>query len=253
MIFSGHATNQDIVSDTRWLISGDPAGVTDYGINDITRNVNRWYDRVVSLIMRADGRWEWDDDNYDTLPVATTNLVSGQPDYNIASSSFLNLIRVEVKDQSSNWILLKPISYEDRKGSAMTEWAETDSTPESYDKVGNSIILYPTSDYSSDSALKVYFQRVPSYFAYDDTTKVAGFAPLFHRILSMGAAYDYCLVNSFPEKRATLKGEIAGMEAQLIAYYSQRSKDEQPRMTLHKEDFGVGGGNSGEPSVGWES
>ena len=248
--FSGHATNQDIVSDVRWLISGSPTGATDYGINDLTRNVNRWYDRIVSLIMKADGRWEFDDDNYETLPVSTTNLVSGQADYNIASASFLNLIRVEIKDSSGNGIFLEPISYEDRRGVAMTEWAKTNSTPQYYDKVGNSIVLYPTPNYSSTAGLKVYFQRIASYFAYDSTTKEPGFAPIFHRLLSLGAAYDYCLLNSLNNKMVILSNEITKMETALIEYYSQRSKDEQPRIRLAKEDYSS---DNEEESWDWPS
>ena len=193
-------TYTSIVSDIKFLITGSSTGTLDYSVADICSNVNNWYNRVVSLIMRADSRWEWDDDNYETLPVATTNLVSGQADYNIASSTFLNLIRLEMKDQSGNAIFLNPISYEDKKGVAMTEWQKTNGTPHSYDKVGNSFILYPTPNYSSTAGLKAYFQRVPSYFESDDTTKTPGFNPLFHRLLSVGPAYDYCLSNGLTTK-----------------------------------------------------
>jgi len=182
--------------------------------------------------------------------VGTANLVSDQADYEISSADFLNLIRVEVKDSAGNWSFLNPISYEDKKGVAMTEWAKTNGTPTVYDKVGNSIVLYPTPNYNSTLGLRVYFQRKASYFIPTDTTKEPGFAPIFHRILSMGAARDYCLLNALDNKMITLDSEIAKMEEQLVDYYSQRSRDEQPRMTLAREDFTVGD-NAGEQSVSW--
>ena len=232
-------TYTSIVSDIKFLITGSSTGTLDYSVADICSNVNNWYNRVVSLIMRADSRWEWDDDNYETLPVATTNLVSGQADYNIASSTFLNLIRLEMKDQSGNAIFLNPISYEDKKGVAMTEWAKTNGTPHSYDKVGNSFILYPTPNYSYTAGLKAYFQRVPSYFESDDTTKTPGFNPLFHRLLSVGPAYDYCLSNGLTTKLTLLSNEITKLETSLIEAYSQRIKDEKPKMRLAKECYDI--------------
>lgn len=232
-------TYTSIVSDIKFLITGSSTGTLDYSVADICSNVNNWYNRVVSLIMRADSRWEWDDDNYETLPVATTNLVSGQADYNIASSTFLNLIRLEMKDQSGNAIFLNPISYEDKKGVAMTEWQKTNGTPHSYDKVGNSFILYPTPNYSYTAGLKAYFQRVPSYFESDDTTKTPGFNPLFHRLLSVGPAYDYCLSNGLTTKLTLLSNEITKLETSLIEAYSQRIKDEKPKMRLAKECYDI--------------
>jgi len=230
-------TYTQIVSDLKFVLTSSSTGSIDMSATDIASVINRWYDRAVSLIMRADSRWEWDDDNYETLPVATTNLVSGQADYNIASSTFLNLIRLEMKDSSGNSIFLNPISYEDRKGIAMTEWAKTNGTPEYYDKVGNSFILYPTPNYSSTAGLKAYFQRIPSYFESDDTTKTPGFNPLFHRLLSVGPAYDYCLANGLTTKLSVLSNEITKLETGLIESYSQRIKDDPPKMRLGKECY----------------
>lgn len=240
MQFNGNETGQDLVGDTKFWITGSYNGTTDYGINDITRNSNRWYARAVSLAMRADGRWEFDDSNYTTLPVATTNLNSAQADYEITSGSFLDIERLEVKDENGNWIQLKPISYEDRQGTAMTEWAKTNGTPEYYDKVGNSMVLYPTPSYSSTAGLRVYFKRDASYFAVTDTTKEPGFNPQYHRIISMGAAYDYCLFAGMNNKLTTLNSEIAKMEEGLINFYSSRSKDEKVRMTVFHENYSCG-------------
>jgi len=240
MQFNSHATNDDIVSDIKFWITGSATGTISFAINDITRGVNQWYDKVATLIMRCDNRWEWDDDNFDTLPIATTNLVNGQADYAIDSADFLDIIRLEIKDQNGNGQFLYPISYEDRKGVAMTEWAKTDATPTTYDKVGNSIILYPTPNYNSTSGLKVYFKRNPSYFAATDTTKVPGFVKQFHRLLSMGPAYDYCIVNGLERKQATLEKEITKMQSDLIDYYSSRSKDDRPKMRLASENYSAG-------------
>lgn len=239
MQFNSHATNLDIISDIKYWLTGSATGTTDFGINDMTRSVNEYLNEIVSLILKCDGRWEWDDNNFTTLPVATTNLVSSQADYGISAADFLNIIRVEIKDPSGNGIQLEPISYEDKQGVAMTEWAKTNGTPTNYDKVGNSIILYPTPNYASTSGLKIYFQRLPSYFAYDDTTKTPGFNPLYHRYLSMGAAADYCSINGMPDKYSMLMAKMADIRQRIVDDYSKRSRDEHLHMSVGKDGYDI--------------
>lgn len=103
-------------------------------------------------------------------------------------------------------------------------------------------MLYPTPNYSSTAGLRAYFKRDASYFAVTDTTKEPGFNPQFHRLLSLGAASDYCLFSGMNNKLTTLQGEIAKLEEGLTNFYASRSKDEHPRMKLFCEDYNVGEG-----------
>ena len=41
-----------------------------------TRYINEALNRVASLIMTADGRWQWDDTNTTDYPIGTTDLVT---------------------------------------------------------------------------------------------------------------------------------------------------------------------------------
>ena len=186
------STYTQLVNDTKFWISGDSTSTVDYTAADITANLNNYYDEIVSIIMSCDGRWEWGDSNLTKLPIATTDLVSGQGDYAIDASYFLNLIRVEIKDSSGDWITLKPISYEDKRDETITGLDDTAGTPSMYDKVGGSIILHTKPDYASTAGLKAFFQRTPDYFTTADTTQTPGFNLLYHRYLSMGAALDFC-------------------------------------------------------------
>ena len=244
-------TYTQLSNDVKFWIAGDSTKTIDFTAADIVSSINAYYNEVVSIILSSDNRWEWDDNNFTTLPVSTANLVSGQRDYGITAATFLDLIRLEMKDSSGNWIQLKPISYSDKRGTAMTEWAKTDGTPHSYDKVGNSFILYPTPNYSSTAGLKVYFQRPPSYFANDDTTKVPGFNPLYHRYLSMGAATDYCVVNDMTNRLKILLPKMADMRERIIDDYSRRSRDEHIKMKLRGEDYG-NEHYEGERSANWK-
>lgn len=227
----------EIKRDITFWIAGSGTATIDFAVADIVGSVNQYYNEITSIIMQADGRWEWDDNNFDTLPIAVTNLVSAQADYEIDAAEFLNLLRLEMKDPSGNWVQLVPISQSDKRGTAMTEWAKTAGTPHHYDKVGNSFILYPTPNYSSSGGLRSYFQRLPSYFVEEDTTKTPGFNPLYHRYLSLGPAVDYCSINNMPSRLKILIPKMKEIKASIQKDYSKRSRDEQLRMSTYKESY----------------
>lgn len=238
MEFSSTSDKAGIVEEIDFLVNTDS---TSYPLTQKARNVNRWLEEVVSLIMQSDSRWEWDDSNQTDLPIATTTLVDSQQDYNIAGATFLKLLRVEIKDINGNYYLLEPISEKDITAQAMTEFLKTAGRPLYYDKLGDSVFLYPkpsSANVTLSAGLKAYFQRLPSYFTSTDTTKVPGFAPLFHRILSIGAALDYAVANGLTTKINILTPMAEKLKAGIVEFYSSRIRDEAVRMRLRKEEYG---------------
>lgn len=250
MVFSDAAGGAGIVEDIDFLLN---TTVANYPLAQKTRNINRRYDETVALILQSDSRWEWDDSNQTDLPIATSNLVDSQQDYQIAGGTFLKILRVEVKDSAGNFFLLYPISEHDVQSQALSEFQKTPGRPIYYDKQGDSIFLYPKPSSNLTTltgGLKIYYQRGPSYFAVSDTTKAPGFSPLFHRILSLGAALDYCLANTILLKSEFLTPLLQKMQADLMTFYSQRSRDESVRARLRQENYGSEDGYSpGMPRV----
>lgn len=191
---------------------------------------NRALDRIVSLINQADSRWEFDDSNQTDLPIATTTLTTGQQDYSLATSH-LSINRVEIKDQAGNWHLLRPIDRNDINGEALDEYRSSNGTPREYDKIGNSVFLYPTPDYTQAASLKLYFTRGPVNFASDDTTATPGFNSLFHKLVPLWASYDYATAKG--KKNANqIFAEIVRMEEDLMGFYGMRSRDERGRLIV---------------------
>lgn len=252
MQFNSHANNDDIVSDIKWWLTGSYNGSIDYHINDITRNVNRRFDETAMLIFRSDGRWQWDDSNNTTAPTGWTEYSGDAPivvddldastlQYTAATADFLQILEVAVKKTDGTWHVLT--SLDRNKGNAQF-YADQESTsglPEHYDKIGQYLRLdkLPSSSHVTLTAgLRITFQRNPSYFAVSDTTKTPGFATPFHRILSVGAAIDFCIANGWGKKQVALEKELQKLHEGLIAHYSARSKDEQVRLGLQSEDFG---------------
>jgi hypothetical protein len=190
---------------------------------DFTRRLNEGLNIVASAIMQADGRWQWDDNNNTDFPIGTTNLVANQQDYTF-EVTHLKINRVEVKDESGNWTLLTPIDARDVEV-ALAEFEATAGVPQYYDKIANSVFLYPVSSYSQAASLKVYFQRPPSYFTSSDTTKVPGFNSLFHNLVALIACREYALDRQMPVAKSLAERVQIGLQ-DISDAYTLRNKDE---------------------------
>lgn len=251
MVFSNSSTKAGIVEEVDFLVNSNS---TTYPIEQKTRNINRAYDDVVTLILGADGRWQWDDTNNTDLPIGVTNLASGQQDYSFAVDHLV-VTRVEVKDSNGNWTALTPMDQNDLNTASfnslssnkpggvftdrqsLTAFLNTPGIPLYYDKLASSIFLYPAPNYNSTGALKVYFQRGPNYFATNDTTKQPGFATHLHRYLSVSAAYDFALAKGLTNKLTSLKNEMIEWGSKITEFYTYRPKDESVIIRPHIENY----------------
>lgn len=242
-------TYSDITTDIDFLVKSDS---TTYPIAQKTANVNRALDTVVSAILGADGRWQWDDTNYTDLPIGVTDLVSGQQDYSF-DTEYLVLTRLEVQDSDGKWRYLTPIDQNDLnysrtvladnipgytpvEGQSLTDFLSTPGKPVYYDKIASSVFLYPKPNYNLTGGLKAYFQRKADYFTVSDTTKEPGFAKHLHRYLSLSAAYDFALTNGLA-KASTLRQELSVLEQKITDFYAYRPKDEKVIIRPHVESW----------------
>lgn len=215
-------TFTEILADARRLVKGNSVS---YPTSDITLSANRALERIVGLIREAQGRWQFDDSNYEDYSIATTSLTADQQDYALDGTSHFRIERVEVKDEAGGWTKLKSIDQADVYDQALSQFLSTPGIPAYYDKVGNSLFLYPAPSYSQAASLKLFFERGPDYFETTDTTKTPGFNPLFHRLVSLWAAYDHAFINQLPVT-ASIQEEIVRQEDQLKEYYTLRDLDE---------------------------
>ena len=201
---------------------------------DMLIGINNAYERVASLIMLADKRWQWDDSNQTDLPIATTALVASQKDYSLATSH-LKVTRVRVKNESGVWSVLTPIDSSDPDFESIMDSTAT-GTPSHYDKTGISLKLGPTPSYSQSASLEVTFQRAPVLFTSAEVTtgtKQPGFNSLYHDLIPLWVAYNYALDNSQPTVNGYMN-EITRKEKALQEEFSSRDKDDRSIMTNKK-------------------
>jgi hypothetical protein len=202
--------------------------------SDMLIAINNAYERVASLILTCDGRWQWDDTNYTDFPIATTALVSGQQDYSLATTH-LDILGVEIKDTNGNWTTLTPIDQKDIDyAPSATDFMEGNGLPVYYDKLATSVFLYPAPNYSQSASLKIRFQRGPDVFTSAQVTtgtKIPGFNSLYHDLIPLWVSYEYCYANGLPTANAFMN-EITRKEESLKEDYALRNKDENLRLRV---------------------
>lgn len=228
MTYSDTTTKLGLIQDCEQLVFsnyGDISNNTNR-LYDFNARINRAYDKLATIIMGVDGRWQFDDTNYTDVPIGQTNIVAGQKDYTF-DVEFMDIVKVVCIDAADNRFILRPFDINDSIGeSYLTELSTMTSTPVAYDKTGAVINLYPTPSYSYTNGLIVHYRRKPSYFAYNDTTKAVGIPAVFHRYLSLEASADYAISKQLQEKN-DLVVRVKEMEESIKEFYSARSKDEQ--------------------------
>jgi hypothetical protein len=200
-----------------------------------TGSINLALDKALHIIFGADGKWQFDDSNHSKNPFIFTDLTISQRHYNFSSDEQSNLIldihSVYVKTSATNpYYLLNPVDLQSGGDTTFTDGLDTNGWPCEYDKTGNGIILDLTPTATVTNGLKIFINREGSYFATSDTTKVPGFAGLYHEYLVLDPAYRYARANNLVNKE-TLKRDLMELEKDIVEYYSRRTRDERPMIT----------------------
>ncbi len=212
------------------LFGDAPFGQITSNANRLAIFTNYLNEALANYAMRAlmsDYNWEWDDRNQTDLPIGTTSITLGQQDYSFATEHVI-VTAVEVKDTAGNWYALEELDerYFTENNISISSWQSgANGIPYQYTKVANSILLYPSPNYTQASSLKVHFKRAPSYYVTTDTSKVQGFTDLHATYLSDYASWKYAMLRQM-SMTDRLRGEVTLWEEQKIPeLYSKRSDE----------------------------
>lgn len=228
MVFSDTTDLQGLVQHAEFELGVTISSTGDYLIKDFTRNANNWLDHASTILMRADGAWQFEDTNYTTLPIATTNIVSGQRDYTL-NKYHLYIDKVLVADSTGNSHIIKQIDVHDNAArESLINDADNTGEPYRYDVFGNTILLDPVPDYNYTAGLKVYVRRSADYFDSTDTTKEPGIPLPYHRYVALGAAYDFARVKGFASTDR-LRQEMLAIEEDMKSHFANRNKDRKTK------------------------
>lgn len=205
-------------------ISGDSTKLKEF-----TNNANITMNKLWHSIFEATGSWEYDDANSTDLPQATANLVLGTQKYALPTGA-LTVKRVEIKDEAGNWVQLLPlIRSEITQG--IDSFLKENGQARYYRLLGETIELFPASNYNSTGGLKVYFDRGSVQFVSTDTTKTPGFVSEYHYLVGLGASLEWLKIH-LPADGTTIqfKEDYAIGVQQLTKFYNARFSTKKKRL-----------------------
>lgn len=215
-----------ILDDIDWICGTDS---TSYPTADKVRNLNRHYNKAVIDILKTEGRLQFDDSaNLGNLPEYTFDLVNAQVQYSLPTN-LLKLWAIEIKDNGGNWLRLTEIDMNDPEmARTITDFQKTAGVPRYYELRGENVYIFPagaTGSVTTTAGGKMLFAREVDPFTTADTTQEPGFAEPFHRILSLGASYDWLVINDTQQKSQAILGQYEQLRAELRQFYSTRNED----------------------------
>ena len=235
MQFSDTSNGTGIVEMFRDLTGLD---TNAFSLKKATNFVNRAYYDAVLEAWRASGDWDFDDVNQSNFPIATTTMVESQEDYTIPSNA-LKVTRLEVKDASGNWSVVRPFDETQLESKALSEFMETDGLPKFYRLLRGSIVLYPApaaTHATLTDGLRLYFLREIDEFASTDTTQEPGLPEPFHDILAFGAAYMVAIAKGLGNKNDLKAVHDEKMDRMKI-FFADRHKNFKPRIRPRVENY----------------
>jgi len=186
----------------RRKISFQSAASAKYADADLDANLNMWYRIMLGWVFESTGIWEFNGE------MSTTNLVLDQEEY-VLPSDFVILNRVEVLYPSAS-DYVKADRIDDKQ--VDTGAFGNDEIPFGVDgrpvyrTFGNSIFIYPSPTAAVTNGLRIeYLTDIVELSAGGD---IPTLNTLVHHIMSIGAAYEYCLTNEQPRKAAMLWNQL---------------------------------------------
>lgn len=235
MQFNPSDKSLSLIADIDFLLygSGDTFN-SAYSLADRTRNINIAWDEAVAILYTADPNHKWDDTTNADLPFATLDLVANQDHYTLLDSALV-IHRVRIKDPSgANWVTLTPKLRSELSDSELA----SSGNPSYYHKIGGVVFPIPVPNYGVAGGVELEFQRGANHFLTTDTSKEAGFNPMFHRFLSIGAALMYAVANGMTDKSIILDKQKTAIAGAMREHYERRSPDERPKFRLARRSIG---------------
>lgn len=217
-------TYSELKTEIRFLTGTDSNSFTN---DDLTRLLNSNYHKVVTMILKYQDEWDFDDINHTDYPILTTSLVANQQDYTLpVAEKVLKIKRLEVSYDGTNWYKIEPFDINQRGRATDTTSINNyfQTTKPYYDIQYNAIWLYPIPTAASANGLKIWWAREIDEFVTSDTTQEPGIDEPFHKMLSYLTALDFGIAKGKANVNQ-LVTIIRDYEYRLKEYYGAKQTD----------------------------
>lgn len=241
MQFSNTSLKNGLIQDAElWTGIGD-AGISGNTLlmAQFTALMNRKLEEINGKMNLRSSLSNFDDTNYTNQFFSTFNLINNQNDYQFLIDQDGNTITditgvmIKISTTATFFTPLPLLNLDsagvDDNGMTIMQILSPDAAlsagiPTGYIERNNTIFFNKIFNYNLVAGGKVFYKRCPSYFVVGDTTKTPGFQSDYHRLISMGASYDWLLINR-PENAiiTRLEARIAELQKQFDAWVDMRS------------------------------
>lgn len=253
LVFSDVSGGMGLVQDCEDNLNFPPTGISSNAtlFRQITRYLNSWYNKIITMILASQDSWDFDDATITTTnPIALRPMVAAQRDYRFSTSlwqlmgaenaalgsaaavSPLKIKRIDFTYDGSTWYKAELFDT-GTGGFGLGNDANTDShfnkNAPYYDLSNNSLNIYPlatSTDVSAGAKVRIEFTRGVTEFTVADTTKIPAIDAAFHRMISLGASYDYAVIKTLPTA-VGFQNLLVDYEQRLKQYYGQKLTDTQ--------------------------
>lgn len=195
-------TLAQLQADTRRKVSLQITS-TEFPDADVNALLNQWYRTVTGWVIGASGIWEFSGEK------STADLVQDQIEYVLpAGMIFLNRVSIKYPN-STTYVTAERLddqqtrdAFENGTISRGSEGAPV------FREFDNSIFIYPKPSAGVLAGLAI--ETAEDLTDLASAGDLPNLNPLVHRILSAGAARDYCDIEEMDKRYARLDREIFG-------------------------------------------
>lgn len=215
------------IEDTCGFNRGDISGNTERK-EKFTDAINVAQDEVWSTIFnKVNKHWQADDIYHEKYPIITLDVTLGQRDYSFTTDEQGNLIidiyKVMLTDGDGNVHEIPQVDQQEKNADKNFYSSET-GLPTSYDITANGIFFNIIPNFTVEDGIEIYINRTAMLFTTSDTTKKAGFSPLYHEYLVLKPSYEYARDNGLTNAEQ-LKRDMNEMRIEIETFYGNRGKD----------------------------
>ena len=201
----------------------------DWSDADMVTDLNAELTSLQINILRDRGALEFDDLNYADVPIATFNTTAGTPGYKLVEdedgNEILTIHKVAIKI-GDNLTDVPRQTVAEGNQDVMKQTSQ--SVPQKYYEVGNSIYFSPIPDGSYE--VTVWLDRAMDFLTTSDTTKEPGLPTAYHNLLCYKTALNYHKLDDRAYQKYMQRVQIE--EERLQQYEENRRVDEQTVMSV---------------------
>lgn len=227
-------------TDARYRVSPQITA-TEYPDVDLDRNINRWYQKILSWAIPQQGEWEVNGD------ILYQDFQANVTDYFIPAA-LLRIFKLEaLYPGAAGFVTVHPKSLQgdDFNVEGNSTRVIDDVNNPTREVFGNILQVKPAPSTTVVNGLKLWAQ-----LSFDDINgtdnKVPNLPEPVKTVLSIGAAADFCLANEMYAKWRELRKEIfgdpavkddVGIKGEIEILFANKAGDRRDRMQARRTSF----------------